>query len=96
MTDPIVPVFINFDTCTHCQKCLDSCPTGVFQLEPNSERVTVRYRDDCHVCFLCVPDCPVNAITVSWDTPNRRHHSIYDLLSIDVATAPSPHRGREE
>ena len=81
-------VVIDRARCDDCGKCLDACPTQVFDRDPDG-RVIVRHASDCHVCFLCVPDCPPQAITVSWDAPNHRHRSIYDVLSIDLSKLPA-------
>lgn len=82
----VVPVVIDPALCTNCRKCLDSCPTGVFQIDAQSGKVEVRYPRDCHFCFLCVPDCADRAITVSWEAPNPRHRSVYDILGIEFPT----------
>ena len=84
----IEPVVIDRSRCDGCGKCLDACPTQVF-VRDASGTVVVRHPRDCHVCFLCVPDCPPQAITVSWDAPNARHRSIYDVLEIDLTSLPA-------
>ncbi|MES2538909.1 MAG: ferredoxin family protein [Pseudomonadota bacterium] len=88
--NPLHSVALDEQLCTQCGKCVDACPTGVFQLDPDSMRVQVSYPGDCHVCFLCVPDCPAGAIAVSWDAPNRRQHSIYDILGIAFPDFQTP------
>ena len=79
-----VPVSINSAVCTDCRKCLDACPTDVFHVNDQSQRVEARFPRDCHVCFLCVTDCPTGAIKVDWDAPNPRHRSVYDVLEMDM------------
>lgn len=79
-----VPVALDAALCTDCRKCLDACPTDVFQINVQSQRVEALYARDCHVCFLCVADCPVGAIKVDWDAPNPRHRSVYDVLDMEL------------
>ncbi len=79
-----VPVTLDAARCEDCGHCLDACPTGVFVRDEASQRIVARYAADCHVCFLCVPDCPPRAITVSWDAPNPRQRSVYDHLGLDL------------
>lgn len=80
---PLVPVVLDAGRCIDCGRCLDACPTNVFQRpEPGLQPVAMFARD-CHVCFLCVPDCPAQAISVTWEAPNPRQHSVYDVLGMD-------------
>ena len=78
------PVAIDDQLCTNCGMCLNSCPTDVFHINAQTERVEALYPRDCHVCFLCVADCPAGAIKVDWDAPNPRHRSVYDVLNMEL------------
>ncbi|VCU70776.1 Ferredoxin-2 [Pigmentiphaga humi] len=90
---PQFPVVLDSARCADCGKCLDACPTGVFQRpEPGAKPMAV-FAKDCHVCFLCVPDCPSGAITVSWEAPNLRQISVYDVLGLDLDPATFPSTG---
>jgi len=95
MPSPRVPVALDANLCTDCRKCLDACPTDVFHLNTQSQRVEALYPRDCHVCFLCVTDCPVGAIKVDWDAPNPRHRSVYDVLDMDLVAFDAPVRTEE-
>ena len=83
-----VPVYLDPDRCTNCGMCLDACPTGVFERVTPDARPQAIHARDCHVCFLCVPDCPSQAITVSWNAPNLRQISVYDVLGMNFEPIP--------
>jgi ferredoxin len=63
-----------------CKKCLQVCPTAVFnvvsvtarqerlkELDPRIDgnyQLTILRRDKCRVCNKCIEVCPVDAITI--------------------------------
>ena len=61
-------VEIDYELCTHCKKCLDSCMMDVIRNIDN--KVCLVYPEDCQNCFLCVKDCPADAIKVIPPKPN--------------------------
>jgi NAD-dependent dihydropyrimidine dehydrogenase PreA subunit len=55
--------FINDDTCTNCGKCVEVCPTDVF--EPGTPVPALARVADCTSCMNCELYCPADAIYVS-------------------------------
>ena len=56
--------FINEDTCTDCGKCIEVCPTDVF--EPGTAGVPeISRKSDCTSCMNCELYCPADSIYVS-------------------------------
>ena len=51
----------NEERCTHCGACITICPTGAFELEPSTRRVSF-YNEKCLVCELCIKACPPRAM----------------------------------
>jgi NAD-dependent dihydropyrimidine dehydrogenase PreA subunit len=50
--------------CVACEACVDSCPTDVFHAGQDGKAI-VEYPEDCQFCFLCVFDCPVDAVRIA-------------------------------
>ena len=56
--------FINEGTCTDCGKCIEVCPTDVF--EPGTAGVPeISRKSDCTSCMNCELYCPADSIYVS-------------------------------
>jgi len=56
-------VLRNEERCTHCGACITVCPTGAFELDPLTKRVTF-HDDKCIACELCIKACPPRAMEV--------------------------------
>ena len=56
-------VTCNEERCTSCGACITVCPSGAFELEPQTRRV-IFYNDKCIACGLCIKACPPRAMEV--------------------------------
>ncbi len=70
-----------------CKKCLQACPQAVLmigqaqgreeKLKEMDPRIDGTYvlgvgrRDKCNVCNRCIDVCPVDAITIAYEIPER-------------------------
>jgi ferredoxin len=56
-------VLRNEERCTHCGACITMCPSGAFELDPVTRRVSF-YNEKCVACGLCIKACPPRAMEV--------------------------------
>ncbi|AMO62746.1 4Fe-4S ferredoxin [Mycolicibacterium phlei] len=61
---------VSAQRCIACDKCIDVCPTSVFDRGPDGVPVIARH-DDCQTCFQCEANCPADALFVSPLTVRR-------------------------
>jgi sugar/nucleoside kinase (ribokinase family) len=61
---------VDTEACNLCGKCVDACPSGIFQKADNS--ILVRNTDLCLRCGKCAKACPRDAITAEPWTYNLR------------------------
>ena len=54
---PVIKRHVSSD-CTHCGRCIRSCPTGAISEDPLKTA-----HHECIVCLKCVSSCPVSAIS---------------------------------
>jgi len=55
--------FINQDTCTNCNRCVEVCPTDVFEVGGTVPQIA--RQQDCTSCMNCELYCPHDSIYVS-------------------------------
>jgi NAD-dependent dihydropyrimidine dehydrogenase PreA subunit len=55
---------VDRDRCIECDRCIDVCPTRVFDRGPDGVPVIARH-DSCQTCFQCEAYCPVDALFVA-------------------------------
>ena len=56
-------VIRNEDRCTHCGACVTICPSGAFEVDPQTRQVRF-YDERCVACALCIKACPPRAMEV--------------------------------
>ena len=56
-------VLRNEERCTHCGACITICPSGAFELDQVTRRVTF-HDEKCVACGLCIKACPPRAMEV--------------------------------
>jgi NAD-dependent dihydropyrimidine dehydrogenase PreA subunit len=52
------------ERCIACDRCIDVCPTRVFDRGPDGVPVIARH-SNCQTCFQCEAYCPTDALFVS-------------------------------
>lgn len=55
---------VSAQRCIGCDKCVQVCPTRVFDRGADGVPVVAR-QSDCQTCFLCEAYCPVDALFVA-------------------------------
>ena len=53
----------NEERCTNCGACVTICPTGCFELNTKTRRITFKH-DKCIACGICLKACPPRAMEV--------------------------------
>ena len=70
------------ESCIKCKytDCVDVCPVVCFREGPNFLTIDP---DECIVCAVCIPECPVNAIYAEEDVPEDQR----DFIALNVELA---------
>jgi NAD-dependent dihydropyrimidine dehydrogenase PreA subunit len=55
---------VDGDRCIGCDRCIEVCPTMVFDRGAGGVPVIARH-DSCQTCFQCEAYCPVDALFVA-------------------------------
>ena len=69
-----MPPVIDFDKCTKCGICTDVCAEDVFFRTNGFEKVEgedpeISHPEVCFHCYLCVKECPTEAILLRTPMP---------------------------
>ncbi len=55
------PIEINGDVCNGCNKCMDGCPSDIFEANPEKGKPPiVKYPDECWFEGSCIDECPLS------------------------------------
>ncbi|HQA81317.1 MAG TPA: 4Fe-4S binding protein, partial [Methanoregulaceae archaeon] len=66
-------ISVDRDQCMLCERCIDSCPYGVFRKEGEQIHVNSRV---CVACHRCISMCPRDAISLVERPVDYRSHPI--------------------
>ncbi|MFB4304565.1 4Fe-4S binding protein [Actinomadura sp. GTD37] len=57
---------VSAERCISCDRCVEVCPTDVFDTDADGIPVISR-QSDCQTCFMCEAYCPADALFVAVD-----------------------------
>ncbi|MHA1297828.1 MAG: 4Fe-4S dicluster domain-containing protein [Candidatus Helarchaeota archaeon] len=60
----MVKIEINFNSCTGCGTCVDTCPVGVYQIDETIGKTKIIAIKECLDCKACEVQCPEECIEV--------------------------------
>ncbi|MHA1427657.1 MAG: DUF169 domain-containing protein [Candidatus Helarchaeota archaeon] len=68
---------INYDLCIGCKKCVEICPSNVYQMEENRPKIS--NIDVCTLCGVCADQCPKNAIELRGQADYQKYRTDYQV-----------------
>lgn len=86
-TGGVVIELVSAQECIGCDKCVEVCPTDVFDRTISGVPVIAR-QSDCQTCFMCEAYCPTDALYV--------HPQSAPVGSVDVIERDHIGRYREK
>ena len=79
---PLGALAINKDTCTLCLSCINACPAGALQDNPQSPQLKF-IEKNCVQCGLCVKTCPEKSLSLVPQlnlTPQRKEAVVINQM----------------
>ena len=79
---PLGALAINKDTCTLCLSCINACPAGALQDNPQSPQLKF-IEKNCVQCGLCVQTCPEKSLSLVPQlnlTPQRKEAVVINQM----------------
>lgn len=88
------PEYIRIDPerCTHCVRCMQACPSHIFELHEQETRVREGSSQDCIRCGQCMAACADDAIRIDGLDPQAFAPLPEDTLDADALEAFFLHR----
>lgn len=71
---------VSAELCIACGRCVEVCPTRVFDTGPDGVPRIAR-QADCQTCYLCEAYCPVDALFVAAGTTPGGRPAEADLVA---------------
>ena len=60
----LVKIEIEYDICTGCGTCVDTCPVGVFVIDESVVKVKIVALEECIDCKACEVQCSQECIEI--------------------------------
>jgi len=73
-TQKRMKIYISYDHCIGCKKCVEICPNNVFSFEDELPKITDI--DKCSFCGVCADQCPNQAIQIEINKYHKKYTSV--------------------
>ena len=60
----LVKIEINFEKCTGCGTCIETCPVDVYKIDESKGKIKIIAINECIDCKACEVQCPEECIEI--------------------------------